>query len=56
VEKRGFCVFRVALWKGVLRLAVSEIVFPVGFFGFRGCRCLRGIECRRPEVDGTYGG
>jgi hypothetical protein len=24
VEKRGFCVFSLALWKWVLRLAVSE--------------------------------
>jgi hypothetical protein len=31
------------------------ILFLVGLFGFRGCRCLRGIDCRRPEVDGTYG-
>jgi hypothetical protein len=42
--------------ESVLRLAVRGIVFPVGLFGVRGCRCLRGIDCRRPEVDGTYGG
>jgi hypothetical protein len=39
------------LWKSVLRLAVREIVVSVGLFGVRGCRCLRGIDCRRPQVD-----
>jgi hypothetical protein len=44
------------LWKSVLRLAVREIVVSVGLFGVRGCRCLRSIDCRRPEVDGPNGG
>jgi hypothetical protein len=44
------------IWKSVLRLAVGGIVIPVGLLDVRGCRCLRGIDCRRPEVDGTYGG
>jgi hypothetical protein len=43
-------------WKSVLRLAVREIVVSVGLFGVRGCRCLRSIDCRRPEVDGPNGG
>jgi hypothetical protein len=34
------------LWKSVVRLAVRGIVFPVGMFGVRGCRCLRGIDWR----------
>jgi hypothetical protein len=48
----------LAWWlrKSVLRLAVRGIVFPVGLFGVRGCRCLRGIDCRRPEVHETNGG
>jgi hypothetical protein len=28
--KSDFCVFSLALWKGVLRLAVREIVFRSG--------------------------
>jgi hypothetical protein len=59
VELRGFfCIPAWQLWECVLRLAVrgSSIVVPVGLFGVRGCRCLIGIDCRRPEVDGTYGG
>jgi uncharacterized membrane protein len=56
VEKRGFRVFSVGLWKSVLRLAVRVIVLAVGIFGVRGCRCLRGIDFRRPEVVGTNGG
>jgi multisubunit Na+/H+ antiporter MnhE subunit len=44
------------LWKSVVTLAVKGILFPVGFFAVRGCRSLRGIDCRWPEVDGTYDG
>jgi hypothetical protein len=31
-------------------------LFSVGIFGFRGCQCLRSIDCRQSEVVGTYGG
>jgi hypothetical protein len=44
------------LWNVLLMLAVKEIVSSVGLFGVIGCRCLRGIDCRRQEVDGTYSG
>jgi hypothetical protein len=44
------------LRKSVLRLAVRGNSISGRLFGVRGCRCLRGIDCRRPEVDGTNGG
>jgi hypothetical protein len=34
------------LWKSVVTLAVTGILFPVGFLGVRGCQCFRGIDCR----------
>jgi hypothetical protein len=32
-------------------LAVTGILFPVGFFDIRECRCLRGIERLLTEID-----
>jgi hypothetical protein len=37
-------------------MRLGGIEFPVVLVGITRCRCLRGIDCRRPEVDGTYGG
>jgi hypothetical protein len=51
-----FFVFSVAVMERVLRLAVRGNSISGRVFGVRGCRCLSGIDCRRPEVDGTYGG
>jgi hypothetical protein len=34
------------LWKSVVTLAVKGNTISVGFFGVRGCRSLRGIDCR----------
>jgi hypothetical protein len=36
VEKRGFFVVSLRLWKGVLRLAVREVVFAVRFSASEG--------------------
>jgi hypothetical protein len=47
--KPTFCVFLYLtwrLWKSVVTLVVTGILFPVGFFGVMGCRSLRGIDCR----------
>jgi hypothetical protein len=39
-----------------LRLAVRGIVFPVGLFGVRGCRCLRAsIAVDRKSMGHTVG-
>jgi hypothetical protein len=51
-----FCVFSVAVMEVFLGLRLGVIVIPVMLFGVRGCRCLTGLDCRRQEVDGTYGG
>jgi hypothetical protein len=40
------CIWRGGLWKSVVTLAVTGLLFPVGIFGVRGCRCFRGIDCR----------
>jgi hypothetical protein len=57
VNSRGKTpIFVYLAWRlrqSVLRLAVRGIVFPIGLFGVIECRCLRGIDSRRPEVDGT---
>jgi hypothetical protein len=52
VEKHAFCVFSFASMERVLRLAVTGSSISVRLLGVIGCRCLRGIDCRRPEVDG----
>jgi hypothetical protein len=51
--KPTFCAFSVfflylawRLWKSVVTLAVTGILFSVWFFGGCGCRCFRGIDCR----------
>jgi hypothetical protein len=38
------------------RLRLGGILFPIELFGVFVCRCLRVIDCRRPDVDGIYGG
>jgi hypothetical protein len=56
-ECEVYRVFSVVVMESVLRFAVGENSLSGRVvIGFRGCRCLRGIDCRRPEVDGAYGG
>jgi hypothetical protein len=42
--------------KVLLRLWSWGLPFPVGLFRVRECWCFMVIDCRRPEVEGTYAG
>jgi hypothetical protein len=57
VENVVFCVFSLTDYgRSVLRLAVrGNSICGWVVRQSEVCRCLRGIDCRRPEVDGTYG-
>jgi hypothetical protein len=56
VKKRGFCVLNLALWRRVLILEVRRNSFCGRDIRRHRVPVFEGIDCRRPEVAGTYGG